>query len=117
VLQKDAACQLKISVRQVKRLLKRFRDNGASGLISKHRGKLANNRIPDSTKNKALELIRSTYPDFSPTFAHEKLTELHDLSFSVETLRHWMIDAELWHSKSIKKARINPNRWFPSSLV
>ena len=108
--QKEAANQLQLTVRQVKRLVRRYKDNGAEGLISKHRGKVANNRIPETVKNKALELIRTTYPDFSPTFAHEKLTELHQLSFSVETLRRWMIDAGIWQSKAIKKARIHPSR-------
>jgi len=110
ITQKAAASQLQLTVRQVKRLVKRYKDNGAEGLISKHRGKVANNRIPDKVKNKALELIRATYPDFSPTFAHEKLTELHELSFSVETLRRWMIDAGIWQSKAVKKARIHPSR-------
>ncbi len=110
ITQRVAASHLQLTVRQVKRLVRRYKDNGAEGLISKHRGKVANNRIPDEVKNKALELIRATYPDFSPTFAHEKLTELHQLSFSVETLRHWMIDADIWHSKAVKKARIHPSR-------
>lgn len=108
--QKVAATQLQLTVRQVKRLIKRYKDNGAEGLISKHRGKIANNRISDKVKNKALELIRRTYSDFSPTFAHEKLTELHQLSFSVETLRSWMIEANIWQSKAVKKARIHPSR-------
>jgi len=38
------------------------------------------------------------------------MTELHQRSFSVETLRRWMIDAKIWQSKAIKKARINPSR-------
>jgi len=108
--QKGAAVQLHLTVRQVKRLVKRYRDKGALGLISKHRGKVASNRIPETVKNKALELIRKTYADFSPTFAHEKLIELHGLSFSVETLRKWMIEAGIWESKSVKKARIHPSR-------
>jgi len=108
--QKEAASQLNLSVRQIKRLVKRFRDNGAAGLVSKHRGKAANNRLPTKVKNKAIELIRKTYPDFSPTFAHEKLTELHGLSFCVETLRKWMIEDEIWQPKSVRKARIHPSR-------
>jgi len=110
ITQKEAARQLQLTVRQVKRLVRRYKDNGAQGLVSKHRGKVANNRIPDEVKNEALELIRATYSDFSPTLAHEKLTEVHQLSFSVETLRRWMIEADIWQSKAIKKARIHPSR-------
>jgi transposase len=108
--QKEAASQLNLSVRQVKRIVKRFRDGGAAGLISKHRGKTANNRLPTKVKKKAIDLIRKTYVDFSPTFAHEKLTEQHGLSFSVETLRKWMIEGEIWQPKTARKARIHPSR-------
>src|SRR5207244_370892 len=45
---------------------------------------------------RALSLLRERYADFCPTFAHEKLTEEHALTLSVETLRAWMIAAGLW---------------------
>ena len=108
--QQQASERLHLSVRQIKRLVKRYREKGAQGLISRHRGKPSNNTIAAAVKRDALALIKSTYADFSPTFAHEKLTEQHDLSFSVETLRKWMVDAHIWHSKPVKKARIHQSR-------
>ena len=108
--QQQASERLHLSVRQIKRLVKRYREKGAQGLISRHRGKPSNNAIAAAVKRDALVLIKSTYADFSPTFAHEKLTEQHDLSFSVETLRKWMVDAPIWQSKSVKKARVHPSR-------
>ncbi len=57
-----------------------------------------------------MNLVRRHYVDFSPTFAHEKLTEVHHLAFSVETLRQWMIAAGLWLAKSRKKARVHQRR-------
>lgn len=108
--QQQASERLHLSVRQIKRLAKRYREKGASGLISQHRGKMANNRIAVTVKNNAIALIRETYADFSPTFAHEKLTECHGLSFSVETLRKWMIEDTIWKPKSVKKARIHQSR-------
>jgi hypothetical protein len=50
--------------KQAKRLVKRWRDQGAEGLISKHRGKIANNRISERVKNKALQCFRATYAEF-----------------------------------------------------
>jgi hypothetical protein len=47
-------------------------------------------------RKKALALVRSECESFGPTLAHEKLTELHGLQLSVETLRHWMIENGLW---------------------
>ena len=37
-----------------------------------------------------LTLVRERYWDFGPTLAHEKLTELHGVKVSVETLRQRM---------------------------
>ncbi|MCX7627372.1 MAG: helix-turn-helix domain-containing protein, partial [Methylophilaceae bacterium] len=45
-----AACQLKLSGRHVKRLVRAFRSNGAAGLVSKRRGKPSNNRIDPARK-------------------------------------------------------------------
>jgi len=110
ITQVAAAKQLKLSVRQVKRLVSNYHLEGPQGLVSKRRGKPSNNRIADAIRQEALALIQSRYSDFSPTFAHEKLTECHQLSFSVETLRHWMIDASIWRPKRRKKATTHPER-------
>ena len=110
ITQLAAAKQLKLSVRQVKRLVSNYQREGPQGLVSKRRGKPSNNRIADTIRQGALSLIRCLYSDFSPIFAHEKLTECHPLSFSVETLRHWMIDDRIWHPKRRKKARTHPER-------
>ena len=77
--QSQAADILGISVRQVKRLWKIFKKEGAEGLISKKRGGKSNHQLPEGIKKKVLELILEKYPDFGPTFAHEKLTEAHKL--------------------------------------
>ena len=39
----------------------------------------------------AMELVRERYPDFGPTFACEKLVEVHGHRVSVETVRKWMV--------------------------
>ena len=57
--QQEAADQLGISVRQVKRLLRTYREKGAEGHISKRRGKSSNNRLKVEMKQEAIELIRS----------------------------------------------------------
>ena len=108
--QRQAASQLQLSTRQVKRLVRAYRLQGAAGLQSKHRGKHPNNAISDSVRQQALGLIHSHYSDFSPTFAHEKLIETHGLAFSVETLRQWMIAEGLWQPKARRKATIHQSR-------
>lgn len=83
--QAEAAKVLKLSRRQIICICKRYRADGPEGLVSKHQGRAGNNKLPDKTKRAALALIKKHYHDFDPTFAHEKLTELHGLKIA----GHW----------------------------
>ena len=47
---------------------------------------------------------------FGPTLAHEKLTEIHNLDISVETLRHWMSEDGLWVPRARRHPRIQQPR-------
>lgn len=107
-----AATQLQLSLRQIKRLTKAYRLHGAEGLISKRRGLPGNRHAPALHKQLALVLLKQHYPDFSPTFAAEKLAENHELYFSKETIRQWMIEIDLWipRDKRLKRAYQPRNR-------
>jgi transposase len=100
--QRQAAELLSISVRQVKRLCKAYRDRGAAGLISKRRGQPSNHRLPEKTINKARQLLRTRYPDFGPTLATEKLS-IEGVSLSVETVRQLLIGEGLWKAKAVRR--------------
>jgi hypothetical protein len=52
---------------------------------------------------KAIDLIYEYYQDFGPTLAHEKLTEVHGLKLSDESVRRLMITERLWKPKCAKK--------------
>lgn len=108
--QHQAAQQLGLSTRQIKRLVRRYRSDGPQGLVSRHRGKVSNNRICDEVKDHCLSLIRSHYADFGPTLAQEKLSERHGIQYSVETIRHWMVAAGLWQPKRRKTSRVYQRR-------
>ena|SRR5271168_4387536 len=70
----NAAAQLlRRSERQVWRLLKAFRTEGVSGLISKKRGRPSNRRTASAVRAAALWIVRQNYADFGPTLAAEKL--------------------------------------------
>ena len=86
-----AAAVLGMSARQVQRLLRRFRIEGAAAIRHKARGRRSNNRVHDGVRDYALILIRESYADFGPTLAAEKLAERHGLVVSRETVRTWMI--------------------------
>ncbi len=106
----EAARMLSLTSRQVRRLRRAYERDGPVGLASKHRGRPSNRLLSSGLRREALALVRSQYEDFGPTFAHEKLTELHGLAFSVETLRRWMINDGLWIPRSDREPRIQQPR-------
>jgi transposase len=100
--QKDAAQSLGLTDRQVRRLLVKYRAWGTAGLAHKARGNPSHNRLPQTVKDQAIELVRTKYPDFGPTFAAEKLTERDNLKIGTETLRRLMINEGIWQTKKRK---------------
>ena len=105
-----AAALLGLSERQIRRLYRAFRRDGAKALASRHRGRPSNRQLATATREHALTLVRARYADFGPTFAHQKLTEQHGLAFSVETLRGWMTAAGLWVPRAQRLRRSQPPR-------
>ena len=101
--QKEAGAILHVGTRQIKRLLKRYGKHGATGLVSKHRGRKANNRLSESVKKQGLNLLKTKYQGFGPTLAHEKLVEKDKLQLSVESVRKIMIEEDLWKPRKLKK--------------
>jgi hypothetical protein len=66
---------------------------------------MSNSKLPEELRLKCLNLVADQFYGFGPTLAHEKLTTVHDLNLSVETLRSWMIAADLWipRAKRLKR--------------
>lgn len=114
--QREAGQQLGLSRKQVNRLCKKYREQGASSLASKRCGKASNNRLRAEVKQEAMEIIEKRYKDFGPTLAHEKLVECHGLKLSRESVRKLMIQRELWKGKSRQKCLIHPQRMRRSSV-
>jgi transposase len=101
--QKEAARMLNLSVRQIKRLFRAYKARGAKGLISARRGKPSNHRMDEAVMQQALDLLKEKYEDFGPTLVHEKLTEVHGLGISRESVRQLMIAEGMWKAKRAKK--------------
>jgi transposase len=110
ITQKDAADMLGISVRQTRRIQKRYRQHGAAGLVHRSRQRVSNNKVSGQLIGKAMGLVRKHYHDFGPTLAHEKLAENHGITFSLERLRQAMIKEGFWKPKFRRKPRIHQMR-------
>lgn len=103
ICQKEAAKLLKRSDRQVRRMLRSYKEFGAVGLVSKHKGKVSSNRLSEEFKEQVISLVKEYYPDFGPTLASEKLRERHGMFISRESLRKEMIKEGLWTVRKVKK--------------
>jgi transposase len=91
-----AAERLGLSVRQVERLVIRYRERGPGGVASGRRGRPGNRKLDDGLALRALTVIRERYADFGPTLACEKLWECHGIRLAKETVRRLMTEAGLW---------------------
>lgn len=101
--QKEAGAILHLSTRQIKRLLRKYKKQGAVGLTSKHRGRKSNHQLSEEVKKKTLDLLKRKYKDFGPTLAHEKLVEKEKIKISDESVRKLMIAEDLWKARKMKK--------------
>lgn len=99
---KDATSALGISYRQCKRIWKRYKENGAEGLIHKSRGRESNRKTPNEIRSKIIKRYQDRYYDFGPTLASEYLAN-DGFTINSETLRRWLIKEGLWTRKRKRK--------------
>ena len=85
--QTEAAEQLGVSARQMRRLVKANVTDETEALVSRKRGKRSNNAYSNGFKDLVIGLVTAHYADFGPTLAAEKLLECHEITVSRETLR------------------------------
>ncbi len=106
--QVEAAEILLLSNRQIRRIIRKIRQEGDKGIRHGSRGKASNRRLPKKAKDKVIRLYREKYKGFGPTLATEKLLELDDIKISDETLRNWLIESGDW--EKVRKSR-NHRQW------
>ena len=99
----DAAKRLHISPRQLRRIIKRYRQFGDKGLIHQSRGQKSNSARCEVEKNAILSAYEAHYMGFGPTLASEKLKERQGLIVHPETLRLWLKAAGLWEKRRVRK--------------
>lgn len=87
---KESSAILKLSERQLFRVLSRVRQEGSKGIIHKLRGKSSNRGYPEKVKQKVIEIYKKQYSDYGPTLFSEELLKNHSISIDHETVRRWM---------------------------
>lgn len=100
----DASKRLKLSGRQLIRILKRYIEEGDAGLIHRSRGKPSSVAYPEAFKKQVLRRYEERYAGFGPTFGSEKLEEDDKLKVHPETLRLWLKQGGYWHPRRKRKS-------------
>ena len=95
----DSAPLIGVSVRQARRICKRFRLSGDAGLLHGLRGRSSNRRLSEDVRERVVKLHQDRYADFGPTLACEKLAEEDGLGVSPNTLTALLKARGLWERK------------------
>jgi transposase len=83
-----AAAYLRLSSRQLRRLLKAYRANGAAALVHGNTGRSPVNRLADEKRARLVELATDEYAGFNPVHLAQTLTEERpELTVSPRTVR------------------------------
>jgi transposase len=107
ITQGQAAEELGISERQVRRLLTRMRKVGDKAVVHGLRGR-SNRKIDEEKKQQAIEILKEdVYRGFGPTLASEYLGKRHELMVSKETVRKWMREAGLWRAHKQRMTEVH----------
>src|SRR5690349_22595205 len=88
ITQRQAAEELGLSTRQVKRLLYALKKRGDKAVVHGLRGKPSNRRIEERIEQEAVQVLSMpVYKGFGPTLAAEYLGKRHGIEASKETVR------------------------------
>lgn len=91
----QAADILGITPRQVRRLHRKFREEGVKAIQDNRGGRQRRRRVPLEVLQELFRLRRDKYPDFSVTHLHEHVTERHGMKFSYTFCKRVLQDAGL----------------------
>jgi biotin operon repressor len=112
ITQRQAAEQLGITERQVRRLIARLRTVGDRAVVHGLRGRRSNRRIDPKVERRAVaELSKPECRDFGPTYAAEHVSKRLGIQAGKDTVRKWMMGAGLWRSR--QRACVEVHAWRP----
>jgi transposase len=112
ITQKEAANELGVTERHVRRLLHQLQRRGDKALVHALRGRPSNRKVDGETQREAVAILsQPVYQGFGPTLAAEYLARKHKIQVSRETVRQWMIEAKLWRARKRHVEKIHA--WRP----
>lgn len=108
ITQQEAAEELGITERQVRRLLREWKKRGDKAVVHALRGRPSNRKTDEQIQQLAVEILsQPKYHGFRPTLATEHLSKHYQLEVSRETVRKWMMDAKLWKPRRQRVEKVH----------
>lgn len=101
----DAASALRLSVRQVRRLVVRYRTSGVSGLLHGNRGRPSKRRLSAKTRRKIVSLMRGLYAGLNDCHLTEKLREVEQIPISRAVVRRLRLEAGIASKRTRRSAK------------
>jgi transposase len=112
ITQQQAAQELGLTERQVRRLVAKLRGSGDKGLIHGLRGRESNRRLDEEVRQEAIRILsQDVYQGFGPTLASEYLASKHGVQIGRESLRRAMMTAGLWRGRRQRVETVH--QWRP----
>lgn len=112
ITQKQAAEELGVTERHVRRLLRALKRRGDKAVVHALRGLPSNRKVDVETQGGAVAILsQPVYRGFGPTLASEYLAKKHGIDVSRETVRQWMMQAKLWRARKQHVEKIH--EWRP----
>ena len=106
----QAAERLGMTTRQLRRLVRRYEQEGPVGLISRHRNRPSNSRHKAEVAEQANAIVRDRNADYGPTLSAEKLRERHGIDLADETDRSLLVAGGLWLPRRLRPPKIQQPR-------
>jgi transposase len=108
IRQWQAAEELGLTVRQVKRLVRRLRKEGDAIVIHGLRGRESKRKRSASEREEIVRILsQEVYRGFGPTLASEYLADKHNVKIGRESLRRIMREAGLWRAQAQNVEKIH----------
>ena len=112
ITQKQAAEELGITERHVRRLLRELKRRGDKIVAHGLRGLASNRKLSADTERDVIVILsQPVYRGFGPTLAAEYLAKKHKIDVSRETVRQWMMAAKLWRPRKQRVEKVH--EWRP----
>lgn len=89
----EASKKLNISVRQINRLIIKYKSEGKEGFIHKNKGKMSNKKISDKESDKILNMYLEEYSDYNFTHFYDEAGNM--LNVSRSTIYRVLTKAEI----------------------